>query len=46
MEVYAEQTEPLARVYADKGLLVHVDGMGTVEQVRDRVLAALVGEPG
>jgi adenylate kinase len=41
MEVYAEQTEPLTRVYAGKGLLVRVDGMGTVEEVRDRVLAAL-----
>ena len=43
MEVYAEQTEPLTRVYAEQGLLVRVDGMGTVDEVRDRVLAALQG---
>jgi adenylate kinase len=43
MEVYAEQTEPLTRVYEQQGLLVRVDGMGTIEQVRDRVLAALAG---
>lgn len=41
MEVYAEQTEPLTRVYAMAGLLVRVDGMGTVDEVRDRVLAAV-----
>ena len=41
MEVYAEQTEPLTAVYAQAGILVRVDGMGTVEEVRDRVLAAL-----
>lgn len=41
MEVYAEQTEPLTRVYAERGLLTRVDGMGTVDEVRDRVLAAL-----
>jgi adenylate kinase len=41
MEVYAEQTEPLTRVYADAGILVQVDGMGSVDEVRDRVLAAL-----
>ena len=46
MEVYAEQTEPLTRVYAGKGLLVRVNGMGTVEEVRDRVLAALGSEAG
>ena len=43
MEVYAEQTEPLTQVYADKGVLVRVDGMGTVDEVRDRVLAAIQG---
>ena len=41
MEVYAEQTEPLTRVYEAKGLLTRVDGMGTIDEVRDRVLAAL-----
>jgi adenylate kinase len=43
MEVYAEQTEPLTRVYAQQGLLVRVDGMGTIDEVRDRVLAAIQG---
>ncbi len=41
MEVYSEQTEPLTTLYADKGLLVRVDGMGGIDEVRDRVLAAL-----
>jgi adenylate kinase len=43
MEVYAEQTEPLTRVYEEQGLLVRVDGMGTIDEVRDRVLAAIQG---
>jgi adenylate kinase len=41
MEVYAEQTEPLTKLYEDKGLLVQVDGMGSVEEVTARLLAAL-----
>ncbi len=41
MEVYAEQTEPLTTVYAQRGLLVRVDGMGTIDAVRDRVLDAI-----
>lgn len=43
MEIYAEQTEPLTRVYDEQGILLHVDGMGTIDDVRDRVLAALQG---
>lgn len=43
MEVYAEQTEPLVAVYASKGLLVQVDGMGSVDEVSERLLAALRG---
>jgi adenylate kinase len=43
MEVYVEQTEPLTTVYAQQGLLVHVDGMGGIDEVRDRVLAAIQG---
>lgn len=40
-QVYTEQTAPLLAVYADRGLLVEVDGMGKVDEVTDRVFAAL-----
>lgn len=41
LEVYAEQTAPLTAVYADRGILVQVDGLGAVSEVTDRLLAAL-----
>ncbi|MEQ4205017.1 adenylate kinase [Actinopolymorpha sp. B17G11] len=41
LEVYSEQTEPLLGVYAQRGLLVIVKGMGEVNEVTERVLAAL-----
>ena len=41
MQVYAEQTEPLVAVYRDRDLLVQVDGMGTIDEVSARVIAAL-----
>jgi adenylate kinase len=41
MDVYAEQTEPLVRVYSDRGVLVKVDGMGSMDEVTGRLLAAL-----
>ena len=40
-EVYAEQTEPLIDVYRERGLLVEVDGMGEVDEVTQRIFAAL-----
>lgn len=40
-EIFAEQTAPLTAVYAEQGVLVQVDGMGSVEDVTARVLAAL-----
>lgn len=40
-EIFAEQTAPLTAVYAEQGVLVKVDGMGSVEDVTARVLAAL-----
>ncbi len=39
--VYGEQTAPLIEVYAERGLLVEVDGMGEVAEVTARVFAAL-----
>lgn len=40
-EVYAEQTAPLIDVYRGRGLLVEVDGEGDVEEVTERIFAAL-----
>jgi adenylate kinase len=41
MDVYAEETAPLAAIYADRGLLVQVDGLGGVDEVAARLIAAL-----
>lgn len=40
-EVYADQTEPLIELYRARGILVEVDGMGTVEEVTERIFSAL-----
>ena len=41
LEVYAEATAPLAAIYEDQGLLLRVDGMGGIDEVTDRIMAAL-----
>ncbi|MEV5746552.1 adenylate kinase [Actinoallomurus sp. NPDC052308] len=41
LEVYQEQTAPLASFYADEGILVGIDATGPVEEVTERALAAL-----
>mgnify|MGYP003383651441 CR=1 FL=1 len=41
LEVYFAQTAPLTAMYEDQGLLVRVDGMGSVEDVTARVVASL-----
>ena len=40
-EVYAEQTEPLIDVYRDRGLLIEVEGTGSVDDVQKRIIDAL-----
>ena len=40
-QVYLEQTAPLVEVYADRGLLRSVDGLGDVSDVTGRLVAAL-----
>jgi adenylate kinase len=40
-ELYGEQTAPLIEVYRERGLLIEVDGMGEVDDVTGRILAAL-----
>jgi|SRR5690625_1694077 len=41
LEVYEEQTAPLAEHYHQRGLLVRVDGMGEISEVTQRLLEAL-----
>ena len=41
MEVYTAQTQPLVDVYRDMGLLVQVDGIGDIDEVTERIYAAL-----
>jgi len=40
-DVFREQTEPLLSVYEDRGLLLRVDGIGSVENVSSRVFVEL-----
>jgi adenylate kinase len=41
LEVYFHQTAPLTSRYAERGLLVRVDGLGGIDEVTERVLKAL-----
>ena len=41
LDVYAAQTAPLADVYDERGLLVRVDGLGEIDEVTARLLAAI-----
>lgn len=41
LEVYKAQTEPLIEHYAHQGKLIEVDGVGKVEEVRERLKNAL-----
>ncbi|QCR44691.1 adenylate kinase [Curtobacterium sp. SGAir0471] len=40
-EVYSEQTAPIVAAYAERGLVVDVDGLGGIDEVGDRIQAAL-----
>jgi adenylate kinase len=46
LDVYAEQTAPISGVYAGRDLLVQVDGIGEVDEVTERLLAALASHVG
>lgn len=41
LRVYYEQTEPVLRYYAERGILRDIDGNGTVDEVWERVKKAL-----
>ena len=41
LDVYSSETEPLISSYAARGLVVMVDGLGTIDEVTERILEAL-----
>ena len=41
MAIYHRETKPLSDTYRARGLLVEVDGLGAVDEVTERILAAL-----
>lgn len=45
-EVYAQQTEPLIDLYGRRGIVLRIDGMGTVDEVAARIEEALNGKLG
>ena len=46
MNVYVQETEPLAAIYRERGLLRRVDGMGEMDEVTERLQAALPNRQG
>lgn len=49
LEVYEEQTAPLISIYASRGIVIMIDGLGEVADVTERILEALAArgfEPG
>ena len=41
LSLYEEQTQPVLQFFADRGLLVRVDGLGTEVEVTERLYAAV-----
>jgi adenylate kinase len=40
-DVYLRETEPLISIYRSRGLLIEVDGLGSVDEVGERISTAL-----
>jgi len=40
-QVYADQTQPLVELFSTRGILISVDGLGSVDEVSDRIFTAL-----
>ena len=41
LQLYEEETKPLIEYYFDRGMLITVDGLGTTDQVAERLTAAI-----
>lgn len=45
-DVYAQQTAPLVELFTERGILVAVDGLGTVDEVAERIATGLSAKLG
>jgi adenylate kinase len=41
LAIYERETAPILHVYRDQGLVVQIDGVGSLDEVTDRIFAAL-----
>jgi adenylate kinase len=41
MAIYEDQTAPLITMYAARGFLIMVDGLGEIDEVTSRIVEAL-----
>ncbi|MCT1367297.1 adenylate kinase [Kocuria massiliensis] len=41
LDVYASETEPIVDVYEARGIVTRVDGLGTIDEVTERLLSAV-----
>lgn len=41
IKVYRETTEPIVSTYEERGQSIEVDGMGTIDEVRERIVEAV-----
>lgn len=41
LSIYEEQTAPILDVYRERGILLEVDGVGTIDEVFERIVAGL-----
>lgn len=46
LDIYDEQTAPLTAAYAERNLLVQVDGIGEIEEVTERIVKSLATQLG
>ena len=41
LRVYKERTLPLSKFYADRGILINVNGQGEIDEIYDRIISAI-----
>ncbi|WP_129656419.1 adenylate kinase [Rothia halotolerans] len=41
LDVYASETAPIVDLYAERGLVTEVDGLGSIDEVTERLLSAV-----